>query len=155
MKSTQKNEIHLERFVPYLLLRITTLLNLDMKETLRKLDLTIPRWRILAVLNLNDGLTISEISENTALEHVAASRVVVQMEREGLVIRETGASDNRYTHVYLTSKGQKTYNELHPKAIEQEKMALAGLSQKEIDALISTSKKILGNIEKQFNSRRR
>jgi len=117
--------------------------------------LTVPRWRILAVLNLDDGLTIGEISQHTALEHVAASRVVAQMERERLVIRETGANDNRYTHVYLTKKGQKTYNELYPRAIAQEKMALAGLPQKEIAAFISTSKKILSNVEKQVNSGRR
>lgn len=148
MTSDKQNKIDLATFVPYVLNRITNLLNLDMKEALRKLNLTVPRWRVLAVLIVEDGKSIGEIARGTALEPVAASRVVAQMEQENLVERKANQKDNRYTDVFLTERGRKVYEALYPMAIRNQQHALEGLDKNDIDQLLRVCYRILENLDK-------
>ena len=83
----------LDDFLPYVFNRVTNRLNLNLLEVLRPRGITVPRWRVLAVLGARDGRNIGELSAFTIIEQPTLSRVVGQMERDGLVSRRPDGQD--------------------------------------------------------------
>jgi|GEM_PF-1352460 len=67
----------------------------------------------LLVLAKNAGLTVQEFAEHMGLEKTWASRLLVRMEKDGLIHRTANPADARSLHPGLTRKGQ----------VEQRKLA--------------------------------
>src|SRR3569833_2196580 len=103
-----------ESFLPYQITRLAHLLNLDLVEKLRREGINLARWRILAVLAMGDGITISEIIERAMMEQSALSRVLMTMEEEQYVRRVPRRDDARYVDVFLTGHNKKQINVLDP-----------------------------------------
>lgn len=139
----------LDEFVPFLFNRITNLLALDSRDELHRLDLTVPRWRVLATLVSNDGLSIGQIAINTVMDHASTSRVVKQMEEQGLIYRQMDKKDSRYTFVHLTQQGHDVFNNVRPKAIEQQKFIFDNLTEEERESLLGVLHKIIATIDPQ------
>ncbi|MCK9916379.1 MarR family winged helix-turn-helix transcriptional regulator [Microbacteriaceae bacterium K1510] len=128
-----------EDFLPYVFHRIASLLSARMLERLRRHAVTIPRWRVLLVLTNFDGLSIGELAERTIISQPVLSRVVDQMERDGLVKRRVSRRDTRRIEVYLTAHGRQIYRDVSPAAAlhaEQIVMSLSKTEQKQLRALL-------------------
>ena len=69
-----------EGFLPHLIARLAYQLNADLIEKLRLEGINLARWRILAVLAMGDGITISEIIDRAMMQQSALSRVLMTME---------------------------------------------------------------------------
>ncbi len=136
----------LGKFVPYLIFRITGHLNRNLRKNLRRSGINLARWRVLAVLNDHGQLNISQIVQHTLLEQPTVSRVVDQLQREGLVVRQTGDEDSRFVQVRLTAAGEKAFKEVYPVAIAHQQQALKGFKQQEINTLIGLLERIQNNI---------
>jgi DNA-binding MarR family transcriptional regulator len=102
--------------VPYLLHRATNEVNRAWRERLRPYGLTIQRWQVLSVLAAFDGARITEVAELVAVDQPVVSRVIDQMERDGLVARTADSEDGRVTLVRLTESGRATHADLMPDA---------------------------------------
>lgn len=139
--------LDLDGFVPFLFTRISNLLYLDSKDDLRRLDLTVPRWRVLATLVVKDGLTIGEIAVKIAMDHASTSRIVKQMEAQKWVRRGSSNKDSRHTAVFLTQAGHDLFDQVRPKAIEQQKRVLASLSAERREVLMEILHDILADID--------
>jgi DNA-binding MarR family transcriptional regulator len=104
-------------------------------------------WRILATLQYRDGLTIKELSRFSVLERSFVSRVVLKLEREGIVQRRTAAHDRRAVRVTLTRKGLEVFRMiLLPATRQQVKIAFAGISRKDMDVLFSVLARAMSNV---------
>jgi len=134
-------------YVPYLLYRITNQLNRKLRNRLRKADINISRWRVLAVLRAYGQLTLGQIVDVTVMEQPSVSRIVAQLENEGLVRRKLGKKDSRFVLVNLTSAGEKAFHSIYPTAQMHQEKALRGFSPKEVDKLIDFLRRIQANIE--------
>ena len=86
----------LGKFVPYLIYRITNQLNRGLRKRLKRSGINIARWRVLAVLKDNGNMNIGQIVERTLIEQPTVSRIVDQLEREGLALREISDEDSRF-----------------------------------------------------------
>ena len=73
-------EIGLNYFVPYLMNRIAATWNTELAGDLKTFDLTTPQMRVLAVLSINSGLTINELSVLTVTEQSTMSRTLDALE---------------------------------------------------------------------------
>ncbi len=145
--AVKKNGDHwLGKFVPYLIFRITGRLNRNLRKNLRRSAINLARWRVLAVLNDHGQLNISQIVEHTLLEQPTVSRVVDQLQREGLALRQTADRDSRFVQVRLTAAGEKAFKEVYPIAIAHQQQALKGFKQNEIKTLIGFLERIQNNI---------
>ncbi len=71
-------------------------------EDLRRFGMTVPRWSVLTQLAVRNGRNIGELSRATVIKQSSLTRVVDQMERDGLVDRQLARSDNRVVEVWLT-----------------------------------------------------
>jgi DNA-binding MarR family transcriptional regulator len=138
----------LDRFVPYLLNRIANRLNLDLLEALRPLGVTQARWRVLAVLMARDGRSMTELSVYCVIEQSSLSRVVDQMERDGLAERRARPGDSRVTEVFITDHGRRIFETVQPVALQQAERALAGFSPEEAARFTGYLHRILGNVRR-------
>ena len=145
-REATQGQFDLDRFIPYLLTRITGRLGKSLASALRPLRMTNKQWRVLAVLSAEDGRTISELCAYTAVDHSTLSRVVDRLADEGQVKRVPSPDDARSTLIKLTDRGRETFQALLPIAIAQADWAIRGIDQDELDQLTATLRKMLNNI---------
>ena len=136
----------LQNFVPYLVYRITNQMTQRLRGRLRKSGINISRWRVLSVLRANGEMSLGQIVDLTAMDQPAISRVVTQLESDGLVKRKTSKRDSRYVHVNLTAAGTAAFAEIYPTAQRHQEKALDGFTAKEIETLKKYLRRIQVNI---------
>ena len=101
---------------------------------------------ILAFLAIGDGTTQLELVKATHLTAPTVSLILKKMESEGIVHREPDPIDMRAVRVYLTDAGRAldANNIALIKAVDAR--GLKGLSDNEIDILMSLLTKIRNNL---------
>lgn len=77
--------------------------------------LTLPQYRILA--NINRGLdSIGAIAEHHGVAQPSMSKMISLMEKKGLILRKTLATDKRQSVLSMTAKGKKIFLEVRGRA---------------------------------------
>lgn len=137
----------LDDYLPYQLYRLTNRLNQRLQARLRSQGVKPSRWRVMSVLRSRGTLTIGKIAEHTLMEQPTVSRVITQLEKEGLATRQVSAGDSRATEVSLTPAGVQKLDAIVTTAHHHEQEALAGLSRSELDTL----RALLGRIEQNID----
>ena len=141
-------EIGLSNFPPYLMNRIMGRYNESLREEMAGLGLTTPKARALAVLSVNDGPLIRDLSVYTVTEQSTLSRALDQLQADGLVRRETDMSDNRAVRIYITDAGRAAFEVLWPHMASAYARMFRGISEDERAAFIGTLRKMLTNVRK-------
>ena len=78
------DELILEEFMPYRLARLSSTVSARVAKAYDKeFGLSIPEWRVIAVLGRYPGLSAVEVAEQTFLDKVAVSRAVTKLIRNG------------------------------------------------------------------------
>ena len=139
-------EIGLNFFVPYLLNRIAAQWNSGLSEELRKFHLTTPQMRALAVLSINSGLTINELSVLTVTEQSTMSRTLDNLENRKLLRRRPRPSDMRARQVEITPEGRAAFAAFWPVMFNRYQDMFRDIGEDEFSALVTTLHKVLKNI---------
>lgn len=121
----------LQAYVPYLLNRAALRIADAFGEELKRRDLTVPIWRVLAALWHDGPSRLSDLSERTAIEISTLSRLVTTAQGKGLVSRVRSETDARAVRLDLTERGRSVTAILIPLALECERRTLEGLSEDE------------------------
>ena len=137
----------LEQSIPFLLHRISTVFAQTMLEDLRPAGVNVNRWRVLSSLKSRGESTIGELSAFIGARQPVISRIISEMQEDGLVERKQSNKDQRVTRLRLTRSGNSLFNRLYPSIQRRREKALEGLSQLERSQLI----KILRVIEKNLD----
>lgn len=120
-------------YLPYLINRVGSALVVDfVQSALVRRHLTIAMWRVLAVLSKDGGQRQIDLADKTSIDVSTLSRVVTRLVKMGLVTRTRSATNSREVVVQLTAKGVSVLTEAIPKAIAAERMAIAGVSAKDL-----------------------
>lgn len=131
----------LEDFLPYRLSVLSNTVSRGIADLYaERFNLTIPAWRVMAILGRFSGLSAGEVAERTAMDKVAVSRAVNHLIKQDLLAREFADEDRRRSILALTDKGWSVYREVVPLALKMEKDLLASLSAEEqglLDELIN------------------
>lgn len=96
-----------------------------------RFGLSIPEWRVLAVLGSFAPLSSNEICERTAMDKAKVSRAVALLTGKGLVDRAAHPDDQRLLRLSLSAEGQRTFEAVVPIAEQLEAELTADLSEKE------------------------
>jgi DNA-binding MarR family transcriptional regulator len=119
----------LEQFLPY---RLSVLSNTVSSRIAKfyeeRFQLTIPEWRVMAVLGRFPGLTAAEVTERTAMDKVQVSRAVARLKKTRRIEQRTVEGDGRARHLFLTDEGLEVYSEIVPLARDYEQRFIAGLN---------------------------
>ncbi len=124
--------IELEHFLPY---RISVLANVMSSAIAaayeERFGLTIPEWRVIAVLARYPGLSAREVAQKSRMDAVAVSRAVNRLLRAGRLRRAVAEDDRRRSVLQVSDAGAAVYREVAPLALDFERALLASISSAE------------------------
>jgi DNA-binding MarR family transcriptional regulator len=119
----------LENFLPYRLNVLSAIVGHGFARLYsERFGISVPQWRVVAMLGQHGGQTSKEIGERTHMHKTMVSRAVGELERHGLVARELNRADKREAFLFLTDDGRRTYGEIVPLARDYAARLTAGLS---------------------------
>ena len=136
MKPTHPDTIDLDRFLPYRLSVLTNVVSSTIADAYqRRFGLSIPEWRVLAVLARHPGVSAAEVARLTRMDAVAVSRAVARLLAAGRLRRTIARDDRRRSVLAVTATGTAVYREVAPLALGYERELLATLDAAERAAL--------------------
>lgn len=132
------DDLALEDFLPYRLSVLTnTISNALASVYSRQFELSIPAWRVMAILGRFDNLSAAELVDKTAMDKVAISRAVSLLQDKQYLTRREDTEDRRRSVLSLSNKGRDTYAQIVPLAQRYEQDLLQNLNPEEVDQLHS------------------
>jgi DNA-binding MarR family transcriptional regulator len=138
----------LQDFLPYLLNRAGLRVGLMFSRDIEAFDVTLPMWRVLIELWHNGDHRLGELSERTSIDISTLSRLLVAMQRKGLIVRRRSGLDGRALSLTLTPRGLALTEKIVPHAMRYEDAAMEGMSGREVAALKDLLKRVYLNLEK-------
>lgn len=124
--------MQLTNFIPYQLSVLSNKISRGIAKFYRdQHGISIPEWRVLAILSDLNHQTAKELTEYSQMDKVKVSRTMKILEDKGLVSERTCQKDARARRYNLTINGRQLINEVKPKALAFEKELLASLSKDE------------------------
>ena len=134
--------------VPYLLNRAGAAIGRRFTERIRSHGISLPMYRVLAVLRQTGGKNLGELSSMVSKEQSSLSRIIGQMQDKGLVTRVRPLDNARLVQIDLTTAGEVLADELMPIAIHFEKVVSEPMSADQVKMLKSMLRQIYGQISK-------
>ena len=129
-------ELILEDFLPY---RLSILSNTVSRTIARIYDkrfsLSIPEWRVIAILGRFPGLSAVEVADRTLMDKVAVSRAVSKLIKSGRLDRQLADGDRRRSVLNLSEEGRRVHDEIAPLAMQFESDLLHGIDEGDIERL--------------------
>ena len=144
MEEQAQKELILEDFLPYRLAILShTVSTLIARVYDKRFGLTIPEWRVIAIVGRFPGLSAVEVAERTMLDKVAVRRAVTKLIKAGRIEREFADADRRRSILTLSEEGRKVHDEIAPLALGMEEDLLHGLSDEQIATLNTVIERLL------------
>ncbi len=128
------DELILEKFMPYRLARLSSTVSSTVARAYDKeFGLSIPEWRVIAILGRRPGLSAVEVAEQTFLDKVAVSRAVTKLIKAGRIDRQFADADRRRSILNLSEKGREVHDGVAVLALKFERELLDGLEGDEVE----------------------
>lgn len=122
--------------VGYLMRICTNRLLPQMEALFEDQELTFSQWTTLVALH--SGITTAgDLAHNICHDAGSLTRLVDEMVKRGLVIRNRSESDRRVVTLGLTAHGSELVETLAPRMMNFWNSVLAGFSHAEVDMLIN------------------
>jgi len=138
------DELRLEDFLPYRLAVLSNTVSTTVARAYdKRFNVSIPEWRVIAVLGRFPGLSAVEVAERTLMDKVAVSRAVTKLIKNGRIDREFADSDKRRSILNLSEDGKKLHDEIAQLALQFERDLLHGFSEEEMNNLNSVMERLL------------
>ncbi len=151
MSATPSAGLSLDRFLPYRLSFTSNAVSEQIARAYRTLfGLSIPEWRVIAVLAEQNGMTQQQLCARTGMDKVTVSRAAVALSRRALVERRPNPGDGRSRLLSLTQGGRALHGQIVPKALEMERAIFACLDADERDRLGAYLLRIDAQIEQLY-----
>jgi DNA-binding MarR family transcriptional regulator len=128
----------LDAFLPFRLSYTSNLVSDRIARAYQALfGLTIPEWRLVAVIAEEHGITQQAIGGKTRMDKVTVSRAAIALVERNLVERAPNAGDRRSHLLRLTGSGQALYEQVAPKALDLERRMFGGFDAERIAAFVA------------------
>lgn len=125
-----KKELILEDFIPYRLAVLSHTISTTIAKVYdKRFGLSIPEWRVIAILGRFPGLSAVEVADRTMMDKVAVSRAVTKLIKNGRVDRQFADADRRRSILNLSDEGRRVHDEVAPLALAFEEDLLHGISE--------------------------
>jgi DNA-binding MarR family transcriptional regulator len=105
-------------------------------------DLTAPQAKVIFCLGNTDGMTCSEITDQTLITKGTLTGVIDRLEEKGLVQRWGDSDDGRRIIVDLTKEGERVFKREYPRYVALLKTRFDALSDKDRDQATTLLAKI-------------
>ena len=104
----------------------------DAKKVLDKYSIGVAHHKVINLISLYDGITISELLKKLKITKQSLNRVLKDLIKLEVVDFKKDKKDTRLKHVYLNDKGKKLFNEVFDIQKKRIYNALLSSSSKEV-----------------------
>ena len=133
----------LEEFLPYRLsVTASRVQRLFARHYAQAYGLSIPEWRVLAIVGRFDTLSPSAVGEHAAMDKVKVSRAAASLVARGLLRQNHDPLDGRGRLLHLTRRGMAVYEGMVPLAFALERHLAEGLTRAEWNMLSKLLEKL-------------
>lgn len=143
-------QLVLEEFLPYRLSMLSnTVSNTIARDYRDKFGLSIPEWRVMAVLGRFGPSSAGEVCERTAMDKVTVSRAATGLLERGFVARAADPKDRRRSILTLTPGGRRVHGHIVPIALGHESALTDALTKEErqrLSALLAKLQRRAGEL---------
>lgn len=132
---------------PYLLNRVGVRQGELFGRRLSAFGVTLPMYRVMAVLRQQGEQGLSELSAMTSIELSTLSRLVTTMKKAELISRVRPETNGRTVEISLTAKGTTLVDQLMPVAADFESVGTRSFTEEEVAWLKAALVRIYDNLE--------
>jgi len=143
------DELILDQFMPYRLARLSSTVSTAVaREYAKQFGLSIPEWRVIAILGRSPGLSAVEVAEQSFLDKVAVSRAVTKLIKAGRIDRQFADADRRRSILNLSEHGREVHDGVATLALKFERELLDGLDDEDIENFDRVMDRLLEKAQK-------
>ena len=107
--------------------------------------ITIDQWLIIKSILENPKITQQELAKNVFKDNASVTRIIELMVKSNYLSREVDSQDRRKSVLTVTQEGKDIIEKVQNLVLDNRKVALEGLSNKEIDIMNLALQKIITN----------
>lgn len=112
------------------------------------LGVTRAQWRVLARLNIKNGMRQVDLAEALDIEPITLCRMIDRLEDAGLVERRRDEVDRRAWNIFLTDKAKPLLDAVQSLARQLQEDALMGISQEDQRHALEILARVRANINR-------
>jgi len=127
--------VHLDNYLPYLINRVGNILVQLFSRDLAPFRLSVPMWRVIAVLAERNKQRLIDLSIMTSIDASTLSRLTEAMQRKQLVARQRSRHSKREVVVSIAARGVELVSVLGPIARAYEREMTAGLAASDLASM--------------------
>tara|TARA_B100000579_G_scaffold25502_1_gene17972 strand:+ start:692 stop:1129 length:438 start_codon:yes stop_codon:yes gene_type:complete len=84
----------------------------DAKKTLEKYSIGVAHHKVIHLLSIYEGITISELLKKLKITKQSLNRILRDLIRIDVIYFKKNERDTRLKHIFLSEKGKKLFNEI-------------------------------------------
>ena len=115
----------------------------DAKKVLDRYSIGVAHHKVINLISLYEGITISELLKKLKITKQSLNRVLKDLIKIGVINFKKDKKDTRLKHVYLNEKGKKIFNEIFETQKKRIYNALLSSSSEEVINFDNVLKKII------------
>ena len=115
----------------------------DAKKTLEKHSLGIAHHKVIHIISIHHGITISNLLKKLKVTKQSLNRILNDLVKFNIVSFVKDERDSRMKHVYLTKNGEEVFKEIFTSQKKRIYNALIKSSSLEVNNFKSVLKKII------------
>ena len=123
---------HLKEFIEKLFISYRESFN-DAKKTLDKYSLGIAHHKVIHLISLHEGITISKLLKKLKVTKQSLNRVIKDLINLNAIEFKKDEKDTRLKHVFLTKKGNQIFSEIFSSQKQRIYKALLNSSSIEVN----------------------
>ena len=117
------------------------------EQRLRPLEFGWAYLPVVFALKENGRLTQKELAEHAKVEQPTMAALLARMERDGLIARESNATDKRSSWISLSAKANFRLPGAMKQLAEVVELATSGLSRAECATLMAILRRVVSNLD--------
>ena len=115
----------------------------DSKKILDKYSIGLAHHKVIHLLSMYEGISISELLKKLKITKQSLNRVLKDLIRLEIIVFKKDEKDTRIKHVYLDVKGKKLFNEIFSSQKKRIYNALLSSKSEEVINFDNVLKKII------------
>ena len=115
----------------------------DSKKILNKYAIGLAHQKVIHLLSMYEGITISDLLKRLKITKQSLNRVLKDLIKLEMVVFKKDDQDTRLKHVFLNEKGKKIFNEIFETQKKRIYTALLNSSSEEVINFDNVLKKII------------
>ena len=115
----------------------------DAKKILNKYKIGLAHQKVIHLLSMYEGISISELLKKLKITKQSLNRVLKDLIKLEIIIFKKDEQDTRIKHIFLNDKGKKIFNEIFEIQKKRIHSALLNSSSEEVINFDNVLKKII------------